>query len=464
MKAPVSLTVRLSLLFAGATACVLLVSGLLFENAVEKQFHMHDTEEMNGKMDMIRDVLKNATSYETIKALRPDLRNAIVAGHPDMTITVVDKNGTLLFSVGQEQMAKLLLEGSKVAKPQPVTWSLDKHTYRIATKSFTLGIPGSPPANVAISLDITSDQEFIDDFKIYLWIGIGLCTLIMGLLGWMVARRGLLPLNNVSAMLANISTRQLDKPIAMVGIPRELHCLISAFNNMLARIDNAFRRLSEFSSDIAHELSTPINNMMVQTQVTLSRERNAAEYCTNLQSNLEELERLSRMVSDMLFLAKADNGMIVPSREVIDLHAEMEKLFDFYDALVGERHVQLHLRGEATVCVNRLMIQRALSNLLSNAIRFTPEGMAVEVIIGQNTDQAMISIANQGQEIPAKHLFQIFERFYRADPSRREGETENVGLGLTITKSIVEMHGGTIAAESEKGRTCFTITLPRHIP
>ena len=404
------------------------------------------------------------TSYETIKALEPQLRNAIVAGHPDMTITVVDSNGTLLFSVGQEKMVKLLLEGSGVAKTQPVTWSLDNHTYRIAGNSFTLGIPARQPANVAISLDITSDQEFIDEFRMFLWIGIGLCTLIMGLLGWVAARKGLLPLNNVSAMLANISTQQLDNPISMAGVPRELQELISAFNKMLSRLNNAFRRLSEFSSDIAHELSTPISNMMVQTQVTLSRERNTGEYCTNLQSNLEELERLSRMVSDMLFLAKADNEMIVPKREVIDLRVEMEKLFDFYDALVGERRVQLHLRGAATVCVNRLMIQRALSNLLSNAIRFTPEGMAVEVTIGENADQAMIAITNRGLAIPAEHLPKIFERFYRADPSRREGDTENVGLGLTITKSIVEMHGGTISAESEKGRTCFTITLPKAQP
>ncbi|WP_283744848.1 heavy metal sensor histidine kinase [Sideroxydans sp. CL21] len=462
MKLPVSLTLRLSLLFAGATACVLLVSGLLFERAVEKQFHKHDMEEMNGKMDMVREVLSNKTSYESIKALNPQLRYAIVAGHPDMTITVVDNHGTLLFSVGQEKMVKLLLDGSGVTKTQPVTLSLDNHTFRIATDSLELGIPSSRPANVAISLDITSDQEFIEDFKMFLWIGIGGCTLVMGVLGWMAVRRGLLPLKHVSTMLADISTHRLDNPILISEIPRELQELISAFNKMLARLNCAFQRLSEFSSDIAHELNMPINNMMVQTQVTLSCEREAMDYRTNLQSNLEELERLSRMVSDMLFLAMADNGLIVPTREVIYLHAEMVKLFDFYDALVGERGVQLHVSGAATIVGNRLMIQRALSNLLSNAIRFTPEGMAVDVTISEDMDNAMITIENPGQEIPAEHLPKIFERFYRADPSRREGDTENVGLGLTITKSIVEIHGGTISAKSEKGRTCFTIMLPQH--
>ena len=167
------------------------------------------------------------------------------------------------------------------------------------------------------------------------------------------------------------------------------------------------------------------------------------------------------MVSDMLFLAKADNSQVAPNREAIDLQAEVAKLFDFYEALASAHHIHLAQSGVATVCADRLMIQRALSNVLSNAIRFTPEGMAIEVTIGENADQAMIAIENPGPEIPAEHLPRIFERLYRVDAARREGNTENTGLGLAIAKSIVEMHGGTISAKSAKGRTCFTITLPQ---
>ncbi len=180
MKTPVSLTTRLSLLFAVSTACVLLVAGLLFERAVEKQFHKHDMEELAGKLDMIRGVLGNITTYETIKALQPQLRNAVVAGHPDITITVVDSNGTMLFSVGQENVVRFLLEESEAAKTQPVTRSIDNQTFRIATNRLALGIPASQPANVAIALNITSDQEFIKDFRLLLGFGIGLCTIAMG--------------------------------------------------------------------------------------------------------------------------------------------------------------------------------------------------------------------------------------------------------------------------------------------
>ncbi|HCN91430.1 MAG TPA: two-component sensor histidine kinase, partial [Oxalobacteraceae bacterium] len=148
-------------------------------------------------------------------------------------------------------------------------------------------------------------------------------------------------------------------------------------------------------------------------------------------------------------------------RESIDLHAEVERLFDFYDALASERGISLTQRGAATVHADRLMIQRALSNLLSNALRFTPEGMAVEVTLDKDFDhQATIAVANPGMAIPAEHLSKIFDRLYRADASRQDAHSENVGLGLAITRSIVEMHEGKISVASEKEWTCFTITLP----
>lgn len=461
MKTTGSLTRRLSLLFACSTACTLLVGGLLFERAVEKQFHKHDMEELNGKMDMVRDVLGNVASYEIIKILQPQLRNAVVAGHADITITVVDDKGAMLLSVGQSKVVKLLLENFEVAMAQPLTRSLDDHTYRIAAKRLSLGNPTSPPANVSISLDITDDQKFIEEFRLFLWSTIGLCTIIMGLLGWMAARKGLLPLHDLSAMLSNVSTRQLDNPIPVAGVPRELQELISAFNRMLKRLDDSFRRLSEFSSDIAHELRTPINNMMLHTQVTLSRKRDDGEYHANLESNMEELRRLSRIIADMLFLAKADNNMVAPKLEKIELCGEVAKLFEFFEIAASERRVGLVQSGSATIFADRVMIQRALSNLLSNATRFTPDGMAIEVAIGESGGMVMVAVANPGPDIAAEHLPLIFGRLYRADASRREGSTENVGLGLSITRSIIDIHGGTISAESANGRTCFTIRLPR---
>jgi len=461
MKNPISLTARISLQFAGTAACVLFAAGLVFERVGENQLQEHYRMELDGKMELVSSALGSIPSSTPTSMMRVRLREAIVISHPGITITVAAGDGTVLFSVGKAEVVKHLIEGTEIGKPTPVIWALDHRTYRIRARHLALGMPASQPANVAIALDITEETELMAEFMRLLWSSMALATLALGWLGWVAVRKGLAPLHDMSATVANVSAQQLDKPLPAAGVPRELQELVLAFNRMLAQLDDSFRRLSEFSSDIAHELRTPINNMMMQTQVTLSHDRDAADYRANLQSNLEELERMSRMVSDMLFLAKADNSLVAPNREMVDLREEVAKLFDFYEALASARHIHLAQSGAATVFADRLMIQRALSNVLSNAIRFTPEGMKIEVTIGENADQAMLAIANPGPEIPAEHLPRIFERFYRIDAARREGSTENVGLGLAIAKSIVEMHGGTISAESAKGRTCFTVTLPR---
>lgn len=460
MRIPISLTARLSLLFAAFAAGVLLVAGLLFEHAVNNHFLEHDREELYGKMELIRDLLRTTTTRDALAELPSRLRDAI-SGHPGIVITVVQSDGTMLFSIGATEVAKHLLEGAELGKPQPVTWSYADNTYRIVVSQLALGVPASQPATVAIAFDVTDDQKFFTEFRQFLWFGMAQAALAMGFLGWVAVRAGLSPLHKMSITMATVSAQQLDKPLPPSNVPSELQELTSAFNRMLTRLDDSFRRLSEFSSDIAHELRTPVNNLMMQTEVTLSRERDNAEYRAILQSNLEEFGRLSRMISDMLFLAKAENKLIGLKRESVDLQAEVTRLFEFYDALASERGIRLVQSGTAAISGDRLMIQRALSNLLSNAIRFTPEGMAVTVTVDEDTDGAKVAVANPGPGISAEHLPRIFDRLYRVDSSRREGYTDNVGLGLAITKSIIEMHGGIIRAESEKGQTCFTITLPR---
>lgn len=464
MKTPIPLTARLSLLFAGSAACVLLVAGLLFERAANQQFLAHDIEELDGKMTLIHEVLGNITSFDAMAVL-PSRLHDTMTGHPGIAITIATNEGKVLFSVGSSLVVSHLLQGTEIEQPQPVTLSLDDHIYRIVANRISLGIPATQPAKVAIAFDISRGQTFMLEFQEFLWFGMFLAALAMGWLAWVTVRKGLAPLNEVSMMMATISAQRLDSPIPTEGVPQELKELVSAFNMMLTRLDSAFRRLSEFSSDIAHELRTPIHNLMVQTEVTLTRECDAIEYRTNLQSNLEDFGRLSRMISDMLFLAKADNRLLVLHLESMDLQSEVARLLEFYEALASERGVRLTLRGSATVDADRLMIQRALSNLLSNAIRFTPEGMAIEVTIERDArQQTMITVRNPGTEISAEHMPKIFDRLYRIDPSRQDERSENVGLGLAITRSIVEMHRGTISAESVNGWTCFTITLPSPKP
>lgn len=460
MKTPISLAARLSMLFAGSAACVLLVAGLLFERAANNRFLEHDSEELGGKMALLQDVLGSIKSFDAMAVLPLRLHDTM-SGHPGIAVTVSTSDGRNLFSVGQPAIVDHLLQGAEIVQPQPATWSQNTRVYRIVANRVALGIPASQPVNVAIAFDVSGDREFMVDFSESLWFGMILSALAIGWLAWLAVRKGLSPLDEVSATMANISAQQLDIPIPMTGVPQELKELVSSFNTMLARLDDSFRRLSEFSSDVAHELRTPIQNLMVQTEVTLTSERDVAEYRTNLQSNLEEFARLSRMVSGMLFLAKADNRLLVPNRECIDLHSEVGQLLEFYEALATERQVKLKQYGAASVKADRLMLRRAVSNLLSNAIRFTPEGLAVEVSLGEDPDhQVTIAVENPGTGIPADQLPRIFDRLCRVDAFRQDSRSESTGLGLAITRSIVEMHKGRISVISGNGRTCFTITLP----
>jgi two-component system heavy metal sensor histidine kinase CusS len=258
-----------------------------------------------------------------------------------------------------------------------------------------------------------------------------------------------------------ISASHLGDRLSPDAVPPELVDLANEFNGMLARLEDSFRRLSDFSSDLAHEIRTPISNLMTQTQVAVSKERAADEYREVLYSNLEEYERLARMVSDMLFLAKADNGLVIPNSEAVDLATEVRELFGFYEAFAEEQNVSLVLAGEGVIHGDKLMLRRAFSNLLSNAIRHTPRFATVKVEIKPKAESGNIRLVfeNQGENIPQEHLPRLFDRFYRADSSRQKS-SDGAGLGLAITKSIVDAHKGTIHVSSANGVTRFEIIFP----
>jgi two-component system heavy metal sensor histidine kinase CusS len=228
---------------------------------------------------------------------------------------------------------------------------------------------------------------------------------------------------------------------------------------MVARLADSFRQLSDFSSDLAHEMRTPVSNLVTQTEVALSRMRTADEYREVLFSSLEEYGRLARMISDMLFLAKADHGITLLRTEAVDLASETRDLFEFFSALAEERQVRLRLEGSGAILGERLMVRRIISNLLSNAVRHTAVGGEVRVRIDTlDSGKVRFAVENPG-EIPAEHLPRLFDRFYRVDASRQK-TSDGAGLGLAITKSIVLAHNGSIRAESSGGKTRFEIMWP----
>jgi len=268
-------------------------------------------------------------------------------------------------------------------------------------------------------------------------------------------------LRRMGVITGGVSAHSLNARLPEAQMPAELGELAHSINAMLGRLDDAFQRLSAFSADIAHELRTPLSNLLTHTQVTLTRERSLEDYREALHSNLEELQWMAQLVNDMLYLAKADHGLLAPNREPLALAEEVDVLLEFFAPLAEDANVRLSREGDGGLDGDRNMLRRALSNLLDNALRFTPEGGDVRVRIVDEVQRVRVSVENSGEEIPADRLPRLFDRFYRADPARQESRSEHAGLGLAITRSIIRAHGGEIRCESADGWTCFLIELPK---
>ncbi len=457
-----SLTARLTLLFAAASTVVLLVLGWIVAGSVEHHFEEQDMAELNGRLVQVGRLLDKLHSAAELDGALRQLEDSLV-GHHGITIAVLGPDG-VIHSAGHGAAFPVARLGSGPADGLPQVWEDEGSAYRGLVAPVATGIPGVPTLRVGVATDIAHHRSFMDSFMRTLWWVVLGASLATGLLGWFAARRGLAPLRAMGHRAGEVSAQRLDHRLPADTVPAELAELADSLNDMLARLEESFRRLSDFSSDLAHELRTPVSNLMTQTQVALTRARDADAYREVLESNAEEFDRLSRMIGDMLFLAKAENGLIVPGLAHFPLADEVSALFEFYGAVAEDNGVTLRLSGRADVAGDRLMLRRAIGNLLSNALRHTPEGGTVTATVAPAVDESgrpgvRLAIANTGEPIPAEHLPRLFDRFYQADAARRHGG-EGAGLGLAITRSILRAHGGDVTARVEGGQNVFEMWLP----
>jgi two-component system heavy metal sensor histidine kinase CusS len=323
---------------------------------------------------------------------------------------------------------------------------------------------GGSALELLIALDTAHHTHFMQSLRQTLALYLMAAILISGLLGWWAARRGLEPLRVMKERAMAVTAQNLDQRMPVETVSVEFANLAQGLNNMLGRLQADFARLQEFSSDLAHELRTPINNLLTQTQVSLAQKRDVNVYQDILASNAEELQRLARMVSDMLFLAKTEHGIELPHRETVSLRDEVLDLFDFYEALAEEKLIRLNTDGDAHIVCDRLMIRRAISNLLSNAIRYSPPNAPVRVSVSQGNGQVQLCVHNAGPAIPAADLPRLFDRFYRTEKSRSHPDSEGTGLGLSITRAIMEAHGGSASVASNDQATTFCLSFPMQDP
>ncbi len=316
------------------------------------------------------------------------------------------------------------------------------------------------PVIIQIALDITYQQNIIYRYSKLLILILLSIMLVAILMGFFIAHRAMRSLHRLTETAQKITITSLHERIDPKFWPHELHSLGMAFNEMLARIENAFSQLTRFSGDLAHELRTPVNNLMGETEIALSHPHTVAEYQSVLESHLEELQRISQIMENILFLARTENPMLEIKKEYVNVSDEIAMICDFYQAMADEKNIRVTHEGNARLCVNVIMFRRALSNLLSNALKYTPENGRVQFTTKTLDETVEITLRDNGIGIAPKHLSSLFNRFYRVD-SARTRSAGGVGLGLSIVKSIVELHRGSISIASQPDHGT-TITLLLH--
>lgn len=454
-RQPLSLAARVMVFVGLAIGLSLFLIGNLVLNAVERHFAEQDAGELAVMTEAAVEALRNGGVDSTQRS--DALANAI-SGHHGVFFQVRDARGDTIYGMpgaDLSQAADILTPVSAIDADNVQTWQEDDKTFRgVLTQNEVMG----RNYLITTAIDMGFHLEFLQSFRRTLWLIMSLAGAITLLAAWYGIHQAHAPLRGLSDRIGDIQADRLHVRLDPASVPSELQGLVASFNHMIGRLEESFTRLSHFSADIAHELRTPLTNLITQTQVGLGKARDREEYLELLYSNLEEQERLAKMVNDMLWLAKSDHGLLKPEQTSLDLSKEVNALFDFFEALAEERQIHLILEGQApAIHGDRAMLRRAISNLLSNAIRLTPSGETVRVQLARTGDQEVsLSVQNPGSEIPAENLPNIFDRFYRVDPSRAR-QSEGAGLGLAIVKSIAEAHGGRTEVSSARNKTTFTL-------
>jgi two-component system heavy metal sensor histidine kinase CusS len=460
---PASLSLRLALIVSLLGALLVVFLAILAYVALTHELNGLSRESLEKKMLQIEHSLSLYTDTGAIRA-NPHILLDQVMGHDNLTLTLYDrtqlrtpllKSGTGMTDVRVE------LKAVRAATDEMTfATSRDAQGTRFLTATRLIRIQDGTRIPVLLSTDNEHDQALLSAYLRSTLLALPLLLIVIGLSAWLAVQRGLAPLREFRKVASMVSTQDLDHRLSVENLPQELGELAQGINFMLHRLDNGVQQLSQFCDDLAHELRSPINNLMGKAQVTLSRERTAEEYKDILVSCTEELERLARIVTDMLFLAQVSHPAAVASFELITLEEEASKVADLFALCAQDKQVHLSVAGSARVRGDRLMIQRAISNLLSNAVRHCPPGQTVSLLIEQGVAQVSLLVGNPGAGIEARHLGQLFDRFYRVDSSRSRAQG-STGLGLAIVRSIMNLHQGVAQVESEpQGMTVFRLEFP----
>ncbi|MDB6147319.1 MAG: hypothetical protein JWO45_983 [Spartobacteria bacterium] len=356
-----------------------------------------------------------------------------------------------------------LLPTASFPEPLPIyTGTLTPTNHEMGGQLFSLATvtatSNGQSYTVQLAQDRSADRQLELEFAILFASVLVLGILASAAIGLSLTKRALRPLTEMKSALERIKPSHLSERVAPIGWPAELQPVALAFDDMLGRLESSFKRLSQFSADLAHELRTPLANALGEAQVTLARARTSEEYRSVIESTAAECEKLSGIVENLLFVARADAAREEITKTQFDGRAALEKIVAYYQPIAEERNIAVVCAGEGHVLGDSVLFSRALTNVIDNALRFTPGGGTIKLAIAADSDLSRISVSDTGSGIAGEHIPRVFDRFYRADSSR---STSGTGLGLALVKSIMDLHGGSARIESELHRgTTVVLTFP----
>lgn len=457
-----SISRRLVIGFGGAFIALSLLSGLFLYFLLTGQLRTQRQALLQDRLDAITSLLK--TSSHGLTELKERVENEWpLRGGERVFVEIQDGGGALVTQSPDlsNSLVKTLHDmvgGERIIRDHK---SQLRYLATMVQAENSLGLKGPIRIRIAIGEEQTSD--FLASLREILFAVFLFNVFVSLLVGWQLVRREMQPLARIAAQIERIDSQNLHQRILIDPLPAELRSLAQSFNHSLDRLEEAFDRLSRFSSDLAHELKSPIANMMGSIEVALSRPRSADEYRDNLESNLEECARISRIADGLLFLARAENSQRALNVSTFDLKSEIKSILEFFEPSAAEKSIDLsfslHSDSELKISAEKTLFQQMLGNLVNNAISYTSEGGKVEVGFRKDQRATILFVRDNGVGISQKDIPFIFDRFYRVDPSRNVRSGGN-GLGLAIVKSIAHLHNGEVIVESEPGKgSCFSIRL-----
>jgi two-component system heavy metal sensor histidine kinase CusS len=455
-----SIATRLTVLYTVSMLAILAsVIGFLLHTVV-KDLEFEDNDFLIERISSIRSVINRYP--QDLEHLKEHLLPRDANRHVRYQVRLQDASGsTVLESPAMASLPPLLFP-PPIISSEPIGRAKKHKTsdgqYYLLNAAWAAAGDDPQFRLLQVALDVTEEEALMANYRLKMGSALlaGLC--LAGGLAFIISRRELRPLREMAAQIGTITASDLHQRVGNRRWPKEFAPLTGALDSMLGQLEQSFERLSAFSANLAHELRTPLNNLRVEAEVALSRPRTATEYRQTIESSIEEYERLSRMIGDILFLARPEQGV---ERHNLDARTELDRLADYYRTLAEERDISLTVNGSGTVSADPRLFQRAIGNLLANAIHYTPAGGAVTITLRPDAaGEVLITVADTGTGIPADELPLVFDRFYRSAQARQL-HRDGSGLGLAIVRSIMELHAGSVTLTSQPGLGT-TVTL--HFP